>query len=104
MWREVRTLSYKWKSIATCLGLSPDTINTIEADCGDSGSCLHKVLDLWLKKDYDYNLHGVPSWRKLAIAVKEGGGYAALAEEIARRHPLLRTSVSRCRESGTITE
>ena len=104
MWLEVRTLSYKWKSIATCLHLRLHTINTIEADCGrDSSSCLHKVLDHWLKKDYDYNLHGVPSWRMLAIAVKEGGGDAALAEEIVRRHPLLGTSVSRCRESGTIT-
>uniref|UniRef100_A0A1X7TDB1 Uncharacterized protein n=1 Tax=Amphimedon queenslandica TaxID=400682 RepID=A0A1X7TDB1_AMPQE len=46
-----------------------------------------KVLEYWLKKDYDYALHGWPCWRRVCVAVKEGGD-PALADEIAREHPL----------------
>ena len=66
-----------------------DTINKIESNHrGDAETCLQKVLEYWLKKDYDYKRHGGPCWRMVCVAVKEGGGDPALADEIAREHPL----------------
>ena len=66
-----------------------DTINKIESNHrGDTETCLQKVLEYWLKKDYDYKRYGGPCWRMVCVAVKEGGGDPALADEIAREHPL----------------
>ena len=85
---KVESLSANWKSIAISLRLSLDTINNIEASShGNALSCLQKVLEHWLKKDYDYEAHGVPCWRMVCVAVKKGGD-TALAQEIAREHPL----------------
>lgn len=71
-------------------------INNIEASShGNVLSCLQKVLEYWLKKDYDYGAHGVPCWRVMCVAIKEGGGDPALAEEIAREHLLPATTLKR---------
>ena len=84
----MKPLSAQWKQIAISLRLRIDTINNIEAKPnGEIVHCLQKVLEVWLKKDYDYERHGVPCWRKVCVAVKEGGGNSALAEEIAEEHP-----------------
>ena len=71
-----------------------DTINSIEASSyGNAVSSLQKVLEHWLKKDYDdYKTNGIPCWRRVCVAVKEGGGDPALADEIAREHPLPATT------------
>ena len=84
---KVKSLSANWKSIAISLRLRIDDINNIEANCSNTFSCLQKVLEYWLKKNYDYKAHGVPCWRMVCVAVKEGGNDAALAEEIAHEHP-----------------
>ena len=69
-----------------------ETINIIEAGSrGNAICCLRKVLEHWLRKDYDYNRYGSPWWRRVCVAVKEGGGDPALADEIAREHPLTTT-------------
>uniref|UniRef100_A0A1X7U100 Uncharacterized protein n=1 Tax=Amphimedon queenslandica TaxID=400682 RepID=A0A1X7U100_AMPQE len=47
-----------------------------------------KFWSNWLRKDYDYERYGIPCWRRVCVAVKEGGGDPALADEIAREHPL----------------
>uniref|UniRef100_A0A1X7TBD6 Death domain-containing protein n=1 Tax=Amphimedon queenslandica TaxID=400682 RepID=A0A1X7TBD6_AMPQE len=85
----IKPLSAGWKQIAISWCLELDTINRIEADCrGITIACLQKVIEYWLKKDYDYESHGIPCWRRVCVAVKEGGGDPALADEIAREHPL----------------
>ncbi|XP_019856523.1 PREDICTED: uncharacterized protein LOC109585040 [Amphimedon queenslandica] len=85
----IKPLSAGWKQIAISWHLELDTINRIEADCrGDTIACLQKVIEFWLRKDYDYESHGIPCWRRVCVAVKEGGGDPALADEIAREHPL----------------
>ena len=86
---KVKSLSAHWRSIAISLRLRIDTIRSIKADCdGHALSCLQEVLEYWLKKDYDYKAHGVPCWRMVCVAVKEGGADPALADQIAREHPL----------------
>ena len=89
----VRPLSAYWEQIAISLRLRIDTINSIEANfSGKDLSCLRKVLEYWLKKVYDYKTNGIPCWRRVCVAVKEGGGDPALADEIACEHPLPATT------------
>ena len=89
VYSKVRSISARWKPFASSLCLSPNTINLIEANNNrDRESCMSKALEYWLRKDYNYSVYGVPCWRMVCVAVKEGGGDTALAEEIAREHPL----------------
>ncbi|XP_019858209.1 PREDICTED: serine/threonine-protein phosphatase 6 regulatory ankyrin repeat subunit A-like [Amphimedon queenslandica] len=89
IYEKMEQLSPRWKQIAISLRLKISTINRIEADCrGDTVTCLQKVLEYWLIKDYDYERYGIPCWRRVCVAVKEGGRNSALADEIAREHPL----------------
>ena len=43
----------------------------------------------WLRRNYDTERHGRPSWRRLcgAVADPTGGEDKALAERIAVQHP-----------------
>ena len=92
---KVKSLSAHWRSIAFSLRLRIDTINNIEASShGNTFSCLQKVLEHWLKKDYDYKAHGVPCWQMVCVAVKEGGADPALADQIAREHPITEKAMS----------
>ena len=88
VYSKVRSISASWKPFARSLWLSPNTINLIDANNRDCESCMSKALEYWLRKDYNYSVYGVPCWRMACVAVKEGGGDTALAEEIAREHPL----------------
>ena len=87
MYDKVKSISASWKSFAISLRLRITDINIIASSHGNAISCLQKVLEYWLMKDYDYKSHGIPCWRMLCVAVK-GGGDPALADEIAREHPL----------------
>ena len=93
IYEKVEQLSACWKQIAISLRLKINTINKIEVDCrGSAVTCLQKVLECWLRKNYDYERYGIPCWRRVCVAVKEGGGDPALADEIAREHPLPATT------------
>ena len=103
---KVKTISYNWKKFASSLRLSIDTINIIEADHGKNCEmCLHKALEHWFRKDYDYKAYGNPCWRKVCISVKEAGD-AALAEKISREHLLSSTynTISSTKESGMFND
>ncbi|XP_019854467.1 PREDICTED: uncharacterized protein LOC109583520 [Amphimedon queenslandica] len=54
--------------------------------------CRKLLHEYWLKKDYDYEHYSIPCWKMLCVAVKEGGGNPALADEIALEHPLSATT------------
>ena len=88
VYSKVRSISASWKPFARSLWLSPNTINLIDANNRDCESCMSKALEYWLRKDYNYSVYGVPCWRMACVAAKEGGGDPALAEEMAREHPL----------------
>ena len=98
---KVKLLSAHWRSIAISLRLRIDTINIIEASShGNIISCLQKVLEYWLKKDYDYKTHGVPCWRMVCVAVKEGGTDPTLADQIAQEHSLQAMSPATSKKTG----
>ena len=72
-----------------CLALrvpDADTIGNKWRD--DPKDCLREILKQWLKKCYDTQKHGPPTWRKLveAVANDNGGSNPALAETIARKY------------------
>ena len=89
----MKSVSASWKSVAISLRLRITDINIIEASShGNVISCLQKVLEYWLNKNYDYESHSIPCWRSLCVAVEEGGGNSALAEKIACEHILPATT------------
>ena len=88
VYSKVRSISARWKPFASSLCLSQNKIKLIDANNRDCESCMIEALEYWLRKDYNYSVYGVPCWRMACVAVKEGGGDPALAEEIAHEHPL----------------
>ena len=62
----------------------------------DAEQALNDVLLLWLKKEYNEERFGPPTWRMLVEAVnkKSGGNNYELAKQIASNHPAGRDIIS----------
>ena len=77
----------RWKHIGLTLGLDPGQLEAVERDKGNCEDCLTEVLTLWLKRNYNTERFGEPSWEMLARAVghRYGGNDPTLAREIQRR-------------------
>ena len=73
-----------WKNLGLNLGLSPKRLEVIENDYRRTDDWLQAVLLEWLKRNYDLDKYGLPSWRRLAEAVKPIDH--ALALTIQDRH------------------
>ena len=88
VWEKTSALSNHWDSIGIMLGLSPKKLDKIEDEFKTDRACLRKVFDCWLKRDYDYKSHGVPTLRMLCncIKSKSGGADPALADEIEKEY------------------
>ena len=89
VWEKAGALSGHWDSIGIMLGLSSNKLDEIEAESKTARACLRKVFDSWLKRDYDYESHGVPTLRMLCNCIKSesGGANPALAERISGGTP-----------------
>jgi len=87
VYRAVLDLAGKWRHMCSALGFKPAVAETIATRI-DPEQCLQEVVVRWLRKTYDVDRHGLPTWRTLVKAVsdKAGGNNPALAEEIARDH------------------
>ena len=94
VWGKAGVLSGRWDSIGILLGISPNKIDEIEAETKTARGFLRKVFDCWLKRDYDYKSHGVPTLRMLCNSIKSnsGGADPALANEIAKEYTINLTS------------
>ena len=94
VWGKAGVLSGRWDSIGILLGLSPNKLYEIEAGGKPPRTCFWKVFDCWLKRDYDYKSHGVPTLRMLCNSIKSnsGGADPALANEIAKEYTINLTS------------
>ncbi|XP_019862235.1 PREDICTED: uncharacterized protein LOC109590800, partial [Amphimedon queenslandica] len=90
VWEKAGVLSGRWDSIGILLGISYNKLYEIEAGGKPPRTCLQKVFDCWLKKDYDYKSHGVPTLRMLCNSIKSnsGGADPALADEIAKEYTI----------------
>ena len=84
---ELEPVSARWRDIGLALRLTPDKLDAIEKDRHNCKDCLTEVLTLWLKRNYDTERFGEPSWELLAKAVghPSGGNDSALAQKISKR-------------------
>ena len=85
--QELYNLAAKWSHIGFTLHIQVEAIHESRGD--DSTHCLRMVLSKWLRKSYNYDKYGPPTWRMLVKAVGDpfGGNDCALAETIAKKHP-----------------
>ena len=85
---ELIPVATRWKHIGLALRLDPAQLDVIEMENKKVDDCLTKVLHLWLKKAYNSERFGEPSWTLLARAVGHpaGGNDRALAEKIAKKY------------------
>ena len=81
-------MAARWRSIGLALGLKSAQLDEIKIDNRNASDCLTRVLTLWLKKAYNTEKFGEPSWELLARAVAHpaGGNNPALAEEIDMKY------------------
>ena len=89
MHRAVSSISARFTTLAIQLGLPPVTVETVMKDYTTVRECLQMLLLLWLRRNYDTECDGLPSWRMLcaAVASEAGGSDKRLALEIAAQHP-----------------
>ena len=93
--KALSTVSAKWYDIGIALRLNPNTLAGIQVrSSGDPSTCLSLMLTEWLKKNYDVERFGKPTWKWLVDAVGDpaGGGHMGLAKDIAIRHKPRATS------------
>ena len=85
--KELMPVAARWKDLGLALRLDPDQLDTIEADNKKVGDSLTEVLKLWLKKLYNIDKFGEPSWHLLAEAVGDsiGGQDPALAKKLCTK-------------------
>jgi hypothetical protein len=82
-------ISAKYYNIGIELGLHPGKLEAIqETHSNNVAQALTPVLLIWLRRQYDVEKYGPPTWLRLSEAVDSpsGGGNPALAEKIAEKH------------------
>ena len=86
---ELIPVSAKWMSIGIALRLKPNTLDHIHTkNSGYPTACLISMVTEWLKRNYNVERFGEPTWQWLVKAVGDpaGGANMAIARDIARRH------------------
>ena len=81
-------VAVRWKHIGLALRLDPSELKKIERENRDLEDCLTEALALWLKKAYNTERFGEPSWELLARAVAHpaGGDNPTLAGKIVKKY------------------
>ena len=71
------------------LKLKPSVLDGIRKEKLDNAETMRKIVDSWLiRKLYNTEKFGPPTWKAIVEAVEHSGGgnHKALAIEIAKRH------------------
>ena len=79
----------RWASFGKALHIRPAKLDVIKATPGIMpDDCLKSTIAEFLKMNYDFETHGVPSWRLIVIALahKEGGNNTNMALRVAGEH------------------
>ena len=77
-----------WKAIGRGLRIDSGRLDTIQESCDKKPKeCLSEVLTCWLKRNYNVERFGEPTWRAVVkvVAHPAGGDSCALALSIARK-------------------
>ena len=78
-----------WKAIGTGLRINSGRLNMIhESNSGKPKECLLEMLTCWLKRNYNVERFGEPTWRAVVkvMAHPAAGDNHALALTIAEQH------------------
>ena len=79
----------RWKAIGRGFRIDPGRLDQIQTDNhGDSQECMSDMLTCWLRKNYNVERFGEPTWRTVVkvVAHSAAGNNCALALSIAGRH------------------
>ena len=79
----------RWKAIGRGFRIDSGHLDQIQTDNqSDCEECLSGVLTYWLRKNYDVELFGEPTWKTVVkvVAHSAAGNNCALALSIAGRH------------------
>ena len=74
----------KWEDLGLNLGLSADSLEIIEEDQRLTKGRVRAVLLKWLRKEYNVDKHGPPSWKALADSIRPVN--RALSTKIKDKH------------------
>ena len=89
-------IAAKWKAVGIALRMTSGDLDTIETSPRSTSpdKCLTEMLILWLRKNYNFERFGEPTWRRLVEVVKDpaGGADPALAYSIAAKHRVNNTT------------
>ena len=80
------SLRDKYYQIGIGLGIQAHDLDAIQHDHRRCGDAWTQTILTWLRRNYDYENYGHPSWRRLVLAIKCHN--RALAEEIADKHSI----------------
>ena len=81
----------KCYEIGSALRLDESRLARIQSKCPcNTTKALRMIINDWLKRNYNTERHGPPTWKALVKAIKFpfGGDDPELAERIARDHPV----------------
>ena len=86
----LKDLTAEFHKIGTAFRLKSDTLKSIKQESADNMEATIRIVDSWLKLNYNWQRFGKPSWRALveAVASPIGGGNVALAMKIAKKHKI----------------
>ena len=87
---EMMPVASSWKAIGRGLRIGPGRLNMIqESNSGKPRECLSEMLTCWLKRNYNVERFGEPTWRAVVkvVAHPAAGDNCALAQSIAKKHP-----------------
>ena len=84
-------IAVRWKDVGIALRLKQGDLDAVET-LACPRTCLSKMLTMWLRKKYNVERFGEPTWRRLVEVVMDsaGGADPALANSIAEEHKVKR--------------
>ena len=86
---EMMPVVRSWKAIGIGLGIGSGHLGTIQTDNpGNSRACLSEMLTCWLKRNYNVERFGEPTWQAVVkvVAHPAAGDDCGLALSIAGKH------------------
>ena len=91
MKKAVLPIAVRWRDIGIALRLKQGDLDTVET-LACPRKCLSEMLTIWLRKKYNVEKFGEPTWRRLVEVVMDpaGGADPALAHSIAEKHRVKR--------------
>ena len=84
--KDVYTLCAKYYQIGLSIGIEAHNLDAIQYNNRSCDDAWTQTLLTWLRRNYDCQKHGYPSWRTLVLAIKSHN--PALAEAIADKHSI----------------